>query len=713
MILESERRALLRLGALVGNAPIQEVFDAISEELGRIIDTETGETFEDMAGLSRFDPDGMMTFISSFGPRPDWPSPIGSRWPLADGDSANARVYRTGKPARLEGGIPVTGSISRRLSTIKAISSIAVPIFVDDKLWGSATVVSDRPRRLPATTESRLLEFAALASTAISSAQRREQVERLADEQAALRRVATLVAAGAQPEQVWESVVSEVGVLCGASRTGLIRYVSADAIAVLALWADEGDHEEVAARWPMAGGSLSARVAAERTVVRIDDWSEVDGEIAATIRETMSVGASIMAPVFSDHELWGGLVVHSAAGESPADDTERRLVAFADLVSTAIAGAEARTQARRLADEQSAIRRVATLTARQAPVPVLCQAVADELHDLLEVEDVKVSRFDDGKVVIVGGRGLLDELYPAGFTSLILPDTAVGQVFRDHRPVRVDGYEQATSEVGRAVRGRGVRSTIALPILLGERLWGALSVSSLQPGRIPERVVQPISDCIDLIATAIRNAEAEESLRASRERIVTATDAARRRFERDLHDGAQQRLVALALELRAMPGLDGEELAATADEVDSILTDLRTLSRGLHPAVLSEGGLGTAIRSLARRCPTPVELTFPSDWPGADDMAELAFYYFVAESLTNVAKHALATRVTVDVVRDDESIRVTVADDGLGGADTADGSGLLGIADRMEALGGSLSVSSPPGAGTTLVATVPVRAGQE
>src|SRR4051794_1955228 len=236
LILETERKALLRLGALAGSAPIQDLFDAMAEELGRIVDIETGETFQDMAGVSRFDPDGLITFVAGWGPRPGWPAPVGSRWPL-DGDSANARVFRTGRPARLEGAIPVTGPISRRLGKINAISSIAVPIFVDDELWGSATVISDRPKRLPPNTESRLAEFAALASTAISSAQRREQAQRLADEHAALRHVATLVATGAEPESVWRSVVSELGELCGASRTGMVRYDSADSIGVVALWA--------------------------------------------------------------------------------------------------------------------------------------------------------------------------------------------------------------------------------------------------------------------------------------------------------------------------------------------------------------------------------------------------------------------------------------------------------------------------------------------
>jgi signal transduction histidine kinase len=711
LILETQRKALLRLGALAGSAPIQELFDAMAEELGRIVDIETGESFRDMAGVSRYDADGMMTFVAGWGPKPDWPSPVGSRWPLTvDGDSANSVVYRTGRPARVDGGFEVVGPTSQRLTEVLGIrSSVAVPIYVDDVLWGSATVVSDRGKPLPPDTEPRMAEFAALASTSIGSAQRRDEVQRLADEQAALRAVATQVAAGAEPEQLWERVLTEVGELCQASRASLIRFDSADSMSLLGFWARSGPQEELAARWPLAGNSLSAQVAREQAVVRIEDWSALEGETAAAVRERLPIGTSVMAPVFAGGDLWGGLGVHSPPGEVLAPDTERRVTGFAELVSTALANATARAEVRRLADEQATIRRIATLVAQQAPLGDLCQAVTDELAALLGAEDVRVSRFDGlGNLVVVGGWGSLDGLYPAGYAAPVYPDTAAGQVYRDGTMVRLGSYTGAESENARSARDAGIRSTIGYPIFAGGRLWGALIAASTQPGSLPDRVTQPMSDCSDLIATAIRNAEAEERLRASRERIVTATDQARRRFERDLHDGAQQRLVALALNLRARDNLDGADLTATADEVDSILTDLRDLSRGLHPAVLSEGGLPAAVRSLVRRCPTPVRLALPATWPEVDELVETACYYVVAEALTNVAKHAQAQGVKVELAADASGVRIAVRDDGVGGADASGSSGLLGIADRVEALGGSLTLVSPRGAGTSLIANLPL-----
>jgi PAS domain S-box-containing protein len=204
-----------------------------------------------------------------------------------------------------------------------------------------------------------------------------------------------------------------------------------------------------------------------------------------------------------------------------------------------------------------------------------------------------------------------------------------------------------------------------------------------------------------------------EELAASRARIVTAGDVERRRLERNLHDGAQQRLVALSLALRlAQAKLDSdpagarETLAAAGEELNLALAELRELARGLHPAVLSDRGLRPAIEMLAGRAPVPVEI---EEVPGErlPEGVEAAAYYLIAEALTNVAKYAAASSVRVRVVASDSKVVVEVADDGAGGADPAGGTGLRGLADRVEALGGSLEVVSPPGSGTALRAEIP------
>ncbi|MCY1144215.1 GAF domain-containing protein [Actinoplanes sp. Pm04-4] len=702
-LVDAEREALIRLGRLAASGSIDVLFDAMAEELAHITDAETGETFTVGSGVCRFEADGALTLLAGWGRVVDDSHPIGISLPL-HGDSANRRVYETGRPARMDGPRDDVGPIAERLNKIDARSVVAVPIFVDDRLWGSATVVSERARPLPANTETRLAGFAALAATAISSAQHREQVQRLADEQSALRRVATLVAAGAKPEDVWASVLAELGVLCRASRSAMIRFDPPDVVTIVAGWSADGAPESISARWPLSESGLSLLIDGQRPVVRIDDWSRMGGELAETLRARWSVNTSVMAPVLTGGGIWGGVVVHSPTGIVLPQDTERRVVAFAELVSTALANAAAGAEVRRLADEQATVRRIATLVAQQAPVPDVCQAVTDELIALLPVEDVVICRYEgDGTAVILGRRGMLAALHPVGLRGRVDPDTAAGQVCEQRRTVRVDSYVEAVSVSGQAVREAGARSTVACPIFAGGRYWGWLSVTSAQSGRVPDLVVQPVTDCIDLIATSIRNVETEDNLRASRERIVTATDEARRRFERDLHDGAQQRLVSLALELR----LGAPDFAAAADEIDSILDDLRDLSRGLHPAVLAEGDLPAALRALSARSPVPVELTLPPHWPGVDDSVQVACYYVAAEALTNVAKHARATAADVTLAVHETSLTLTITDDGAGGADRTRGSGLVGIIDRVEAFGGSLTVDSPPGQGTTLVATLP------
>jgi signal transduction histidine kinase len=216
-----------------------------------------------------------------------------------------------------------------------------------------------------------------------------------------------------------------------------------------------------------------------------------------------------------------------------------------------------------------------------------------------------------------------------------------------------------------------------------------------------------------------RRGEAElarEQLIASRARIVAAGDEARRRLERDLHDGAQQRLVTLGLQLRSVEASVPAELHQLKDQISgigtglaSLLEELQEISRGIHPAILSTGGLGPALKTLARRSMVPVRLDVRIQ-RRSPEHAEVAGYYVVAEALTNVAKHARASQVNVDVEADATNLRLAIRDDGIGGADAAKGSGLTGLRDRVEALGGTLTVSSQPGNGTSLLITIPCQA---
>jgi signal transduction histidine kinase len=264
----------------------------------------------------------------------------------------------------------------------------------------------------------------------------------------------------------------------------------------------------------------------------------------------------------------------------------------------------------------------------------------------------------------------------------------------------------------------GIRASVGCPILVGGRLWGVIAASRRREEPFPPGTEAQIGEFTELVATAIANAQAQADLEASRARIAAAADQTRRRIERDLHDGAQQRLVALALRLRgaaaAVPGELSDvhgELVGVGSELDTVLDELRELSRGIHPAILSEGGLGPALRTLARRSAVPVQLQVGTQGR-LPERVEVTAYYVAAEALTNAAKHADASLVRVEVDTEDGRLRLGIRDDGVGGADPARGSGLVGLQDRVEATGGTLRVESRPGQGTHLLVELPVDAGQ-
>ncbi len=285
------------------------------------------------------------------------------------------------------------------------------------------------------------------------------------------------------------------------------------------------------------------------------------------------------------------------------------------------------------------------------------------------------------------------------------------QVFRTGSSVRMDCYAEATGAAADKMRSLGMRAGVGVPIIVGGRLWGAAIVGSSHA--LPPDTEARVSDFTELVATAIANADARAELTASRARIVAAGDNARRRFERNLHDGAQQRLVSLGLQLRTVEARVPPELPALAEGISDAISglaevsdDLQEISRGMHPAILSKGGLGPAIRTLARRSAVPVDLHVAVD-RRLPETAEVAAYYVVAEALTNAAKHAQASEVRVSCEADTANLNLKIQDDGIGGADLSLGSGLIGLKDRVEAVGGRLEIASIAGQGTCLAATIP------
>ena len=372
-----------------------------------------------------------------------------------------------------------------------------------------------------------------------------------------------------------------------------------------------------------------------------------------------------------------------------------------------------------LLEEQAALRRVATLVAEGTPPEKVFPAVNEEVGRLLDVDGTRLMRYEaDGTATIVASWGE-PTIVPAG-TRIALDGRNIASLVRSSgRSVRIEDYEDASGSVAAIARERGVRSAVGAPITVEGRLWGAMAAFSKADKPLPAGIELRLADFTDLVGTAIANTQARVDLTASRARVVAATDDIRRRIERDLHDGTQQRLVSLALDVRntqaSVPDTQPQlriELAGIADGLVAALNDLQEISRGIHPPLLARGGLGPAVKALARRSPLPVELDIHLDGR-LPDHVEVAAYFVVAEALTNAAKHArpAAIWVAADVV--DGRLRLTVRDDGIGGADPANGSGLTGLTDRVEALGGTITVHSPPGEGTTLQVWLPLSAPAE
>jgi signal transduction histidine kinase len=374
-----------------------------------------------------------------------------------------------------------------------------------------------------------------------------------------------------------------------------------------------------------------------------------------------------------------------------------------------------------LAEQQAALRRVATLVAHGVSASQVFAAVAEEMARCLHVPIAHVVRYEpDGAATVVASYsapGVQD--IPAGERLTVEGDNIAASVFRTGRTARMDSFENAAGSVAARVRQLGMRSRVGAPIVVDDGVWG-LAVVASRSEPLPPDTEERISDFADLVATALANAATRAELVASRARIVAAADDARRRLERDLHDGAQQRLVSLGLQARlAERSVTPEQndlktqlsdlkmqLSDLASGLTGVTTELQEISRGIHPAILSEGGLGPALKSLARRSAVPVtfDVTIERRLP---DAVEIAAYYVVAEALTNAAKHAQASRVDVRAVIMDAALHVSIQDDGIGGADARRGSGLIGLKDRVEAVGGHMRVTSPPGSGTLLHITIP------
>jgi GAF domain-containing protein len=693
--LADEQTALRRIAELSAQeAPADAVLQAVAVQASRLAGVEFGMVLRFVAG------DGSSEIVALDGAPANFE--LGMR-ASGDGDGSVHRIWRTGRAARVNGLDAMSGQWPQMASRYGFSTSAGVPILLQEgALWGALVVAGRKP--MPPAIESHLADFAALASTAISAAQTRAQLRVLADEQAALRRVAELVAREAPPDEVLEAVAVQASQLAGVDFTTLLRFEPDGSTEIVALDGAPGDIK-VGMRAPGRGDGAVQRVWRTHRAARIDNLANMSGQWPQ-VAHGFGFSASAAVPILLERRLWGALVVVARNEPLPAA-IENHLTNFAELASTAISAAQARSELRVLAEEQTALRRVAELVARGAALEDVFAAVANEASMLLGAIATALLRYDPGEVAVVVAA--CNSPAPVGLVIPSASDTPIGNVLRTGRAVRVDSFA-GTPQCDLA-RQLGVEAGVAVPIAVEGRIWGALTASTPGPS-VPIATDDRLAQFAELAAAAIANAENKAKLTVSRARVVATADETRRRLQRDLHDGAQQRLVhtLLALGIAKEAAADGRPAAELIDEAihhaERANSELRNLVRGILPASLTRGGLRAAVESLVSDIPLPIDVHVTA--PRLPLEIETTAYFIVAEALTNVVKHAHATRASVEIRTESPGMSIQVRDDGFGGADPAHGTGLTGLLDRVEASDGTLTITSPPTIGTTLHVTLPL-----
>lgn len=693
-----EQTALRRVAELVArDASLEEVLGVVIEEAARLLDV-------DLTNVVRYDADGSAVILATQG--------AGDR--LKPGMRADdteegtvGQVRATGRSARIDDLAAVPGSWTELATALGYVSSAGAPIVIEGRVWGAMTALSTRGA-LSSTAERHLAEFAELTGTAIAGAMARAELRAIAEEQGSLRRVAELVARNTSQQEVLETVTREASRLIDGHPTTLMR-VEPDGSAAVSVAIHDGP-VPVGTRVEITAEDQGtvAQVVRTRRPARRDDYGELPGR--AWARDLYAVHSSVGVPIIVAEEVWGVLGVTSQSAQLPTD-SELRLSEFAQLVGAALANAHARESLQRLVDEQSALRRVAELVARAATPEAVFGAVTQEASRLLDDQATTLLKFEPGRAfaIVATHNGPA----PAAHVIDYLPGSVADRVRSGRRMERIDDYAREV-DAEQAV-ALGVRAAVHVPILVAGRIWGMLSVTS-PDAPLPLGTDTRLVPFADLAGTAIAHAESRSELLASRARVVATADETRRRIQRDPHDGAQRRLVQTIITLKLARDALGEGDAGAVSEwleesltqAEQTITELRDLVRGILPASLAAGGLAAGVASLVEGLGVPVGVDV--DEARLPERVETTAYFVLAEALTNVVKHAGASRVVV-VARQDVAagrLRLEVRDDGRGGADAGAGTGLMGLRDRVDALAGTLAVTSPVGGGTTVRVTLPL-----
>jgi signal transduction histidine kinase len=439
---------------------------------------------------------------------------------------------------------------------------------------------------------------------------------------------------------------------------------------------------------------------------RLDNYDQFPDRTYS--RRDFGVGSSVSVPIIVNGRLWGALGTLNEGRRLPVE-TEVRLGKFAELVASSLANVEAHAELEQFAARQAALRRVAELVAAGAALEEVFDAVATEASNILGELAADLFQYDGTYCTVVA---TCRSTVPVGFRSRADGDSAGARVMRAGKPLRFSTL--AGTDSADHARQLKVAALVAVPIFVEGQLWGGLSTTT--PGEPPPADAEErLAEFAKLAAAAIANAENKAKLRASRARVVATANEVRQRLQRDVHDGAQQRLVQTVLSLKlGLESIERGEIPAgllreALENAERATVELRDIVHGILPVALARGGLRAGIDSLVTAAAIPVDLDLngrPLERLPRD--VEVTAYFVVAEALTNVVKHARATRARVTVAGTTDELVVEVADDGIGGADPRKGSGLTGLADRVDALDGTLTLTSPAGAGTTLRILLPI-----
>jgi signal transduction histidine kinase len=670
--------------------------DAASDELFGAIAAEASGVIQGMpVTLVRFREDGTeATVLAASGGHIE----VAVTFPVPD-DSIVGRAARSRRAVRIDD-YPV-GSMEVAAGPVDIRAAVAVPLAIGNEPWGVIAGFSD-DGILPPDAERWLSLFAEIGAAAIAGWQAHGELRAMSEEQTALLRVAGLVARRASETELFDAVAEEASQLLDDVATVLARF---DGDRTLRVVASHGSSVPVGATLEIAEqdhGTGGAQILQTMRPARMDHSAHSS---ARGNDQASGPGSRVSVPVIVGGRRWGMLWVVDDSRPLPPW-TEQRLEKFAEFVAAAIAANDARSSVEQLAEEQAALLRVAEAVARGMPLLDVFDLIATEASNVLRQVATSLMRYDaEGVATAVS---VCRSPAPVGLQ--VPPDAhGIGDVFRTGRTIRVESFEE--TNLADVARTLGVLSGVAVPIAVEGRIWGTLTASSSGPPLAAE-VEERLEKFASLAAVAIANAQNKEQLIASRARVQAAADEARRRVQRDVHDGAQQQLIQTVLALK-MALAAVKRGGSAADLISEALgyaaratSELRDLVHGILPVSLSRGGLRAGLESLIFDLPMPVQLDF--DAPRCPSETEVTAYFVIAESLTNVVKHARANRIEVGVRIEGDRLIVTVVDDGIGGADPDRGSGMIGLSDRLQALGGELSFQSPPGEGTSLRATLPI-----